>query len=356
MYRSVLYTMVCIILVLPKYAAAEYITGTINILGGFFPVSTTFSGDIDTLSETIAIDQASILGAPYTTLTSEYLVPGAYTRTHNVTGGGTITRTATIPSGTIGAYFVIKKDGDESQLFNAWTVSADGTTFTNQPISGDTWIGGNYNGRRVVYEFAKTPPPPPPPATIDVQVSMIAGPDYECSQTGGHTVTGINASVTEYDGAALDFVQWDLDGEIIGVGQDTTTFAPSGIFMSLGAHTITATAFAIDGASNSSSVDIQVNDTVAPTLEIQFLDLLGNPVTIASAGDYQVHYVAFDVCDASVDVVGSATPVLQVLEGDVIGIISSNDVKLPTTAIRVNAVATDDSGRSTSASAILNIQ
>lgn len=333
------------LLLISLSAHADDIAGTVKISGGFFPISAPITGDINLSSSSIAINPTAIFGAPFVTVESELLFPGAYTRTYNLSSGGSISRTATIPADTVGAYFVINYNNSSyHQLFMAWDVSTDGLAYDNRPISGDVWIGGAYNGRRVYFNFEIVPP------LSDVTVQAIGAGTYECGEISGSTIT-LDSIATTAGIAVLDRVEWVVDGVLVAQGTSITHF------FSLGNHIVEATAIATDGGSATDTINVSVNDTIDPTLQIVFLDGAGNPVTSALNGDYTVQYISSDICDSVLNVIGSAKPVMSVLEGDVISIDQiSGDVVMPTTAVEISATVNDSSGNTSRDTKILLIE
>ena len=333
-----------VLLAYPHVVYADEIKGTISIPGGFFTISTPFTGDIDLANETLSINPTSIYGSPYNTITSELLPPGTHTRTHSSSTGGTITRTGTIPDGTIGAYFVISVHSSEHQLFNAWNVSADELTFSNRPIPGDIWVGGVYDGRRVYYDFEIVPP------FSEVTIQAFGGGTYECSETSGSTIT-LDSNPTTGGIAVLDRVEWTVDGLLVGQGTSITEY------FSLGSHIVEATAITTVGETATDTINVTVIDTTQPLLEIVFLNSSGEQVTTATPGNYTLKYNVSDVCDQTPNVTGSAKPVMSIYDGDIISIDAiSGDVILPTTAVEVSASVSDASGNTSINNKILTIE
>ena len=275
-----------------------------------------------------------------TFLTTELLGPGTYTRTHNLSTGGSITRTETIPAGKTGAYYVIAHNGNEYQVFNAWTVSADGLSYDAFKIQGDELVTGPLAGSRLFSSF--TIP------DLALSVDIVGGTEQECNGTGGNNVT---ANATVAGGLTLDRIEWRLDGVYQGDGASIVLFIP------LGGATVEATAIAADGVTTEQqSTFVNVTDTTSPALAIEFLDSSGVPVTSAAPGDYVISINTMDICDPAPATSSSAKPVMEVFDGDTITINSSNDVGLPTSAVEVSTTATDISGNSITSNAVLTIQ
>jgi len=329
----------------PGYA--QPLSGTLRITGGIIGSSGAISGDVDPPGNIIRIDPTTIYGAASTFLVAELLAPGTYTRTFDLSSGGTVTRTATVPTGKLGAYFVISSAGFEYQLFNAWTVSADGLSFTTYNIPGNTFIGGKLDGKHGITDF--TIPAPPEPGFSE-SIDVTGGFVQECAEHGGTTVDA-NVTVVPIGGAVLDRVEWYLDDVYQGTGSSRSVFIP------LGLHDLRAVAIATNSATSASaSATVQVRDTTAPTLNIVFLDASSQSVTSAGMGSYRIHYDVQDVCDAAPSASGSAKPVMEAFDGDSIVVNPGPDVILPTTAVEVTATAIDASGNKRVAQSVLTIQ
>ena len=333
--------------VLTHSAYAQPLDGSLQITGGFIGSSATMTGNIDTPAGTLQIDPSTIWGAPATFLAQELLGPGTFTRTHNTTTGGAITRTGTIPPGKTGAYFVIASNGNEYQIFNAWNVSANELNYSVYNITANKVIGGTLDGKRLVTSF--TIPAPPAPA-LSLTTDVVGGIYQECNETGGTTIT-VHSTVEASGGAVLDRIEWWLDGTYQGNGTSKSLFIP------LGVASVEAIAYATDGVTDNSEVfSITIADTLRPLLDIIFINSSGDQVTTAQLGDYTIRFDVSDVCDPAPVASGSAKPVMEVFDGDTITINSSTDVLLPTTAVEVTATAVDASGRNTVAQKVLIIQ
>lgn len=346
MNKIILVLMLLISPIHPAYAQTLE-NGFLTVYEGFFGFSGRLTGNIDTIGGTLQLNPVGFAFYSASFLATELLGPGTYARTHNNTTGGTISRTGTIPAGKTGAYFVISIDGNEYQIFNAWSVSADGLSYKNYNIGTNKAIGGTLNGNRLYTSFSFPAPPPP---SLDLTVNMVGGLDQECNEAGGSTITANTAVVTD-GGAILDRVEWWLDGVYQGDGSSKSLFIP------LGGSSIDVIAYATDGVTSDAEVlPVTITDTLQPSLDIFFIDSSGNEVTTVQLGDYAIRFNVSDVCDPFPVVSGSAKPVMEVFDGDIITINSSIDVVLPTTAIEVTATAADVSGRSTVAQKVLIIQ
>ena len=92
-----------------------------------------------------------------------------------------------------------------------------------------------------------------------------AGHEPECNEEGG-AVVDIIADVRLFNEADLATIEWFVDGVSGGFGE---TFSP---FISLGTHTIDAIATAVQGVSDTDTVEVNVLDKTPPLLEIAFLN------------------------------------------------------------------------------------
>jgi hypothetical protein len=343
--KTIVAVIMLMLVSISAHAVPITMSGTLKITGGAVDGSAALSGIVDTAANTLSFNPSKIYGQTAKFPVSELLAPGTYTRTYTTPSGSSLTRTATIPSGTTGGYFVIETYGTWYQVFNAWTVSADGKFYTAVSITGNALIGGPLDGRKVTTDFSE--PAPVMSLTIDVAGGTIR----ECTSPSGDTVA-FSSNVTIQGNTQLDRVDWYLDNVFAGSGNAINLSMPVGL------HVVRAQGVATDGTTTASDQEnVEVKDTTSPVLGIQFLNSQGQPVTSASVGGYTVHFVVSDVCDASpVVTTATAKPVLSVVEGDTITINSTSDVHLPTTAVEVTAMARDVNGRTANAQATLAIQ
>jgi len=329
----------------PSYAGEFTGSLTLKHPSYFFGSSSPISGNIDVISDSLTINTFSIYATTANATIIELLQPGTYSRDHTLASGATISRTGTIPAGKLGAYLVIESNSHSYQVFAAWTVSQDSKIFTNVRIPENTLVGGTLNGSVLSINYAL------PADAATVSVSIVGGSTHECSQPAGTTVT-FNASSTLIGDIQVDRIDWDLDGTFFTSGVNASTLIP------LGTHTVTATSTASNGMQDSDTVTVIVRDTTPPLLDISFVDELGNSVTSASAGDVKIEFNATDICDpAPIVSNGSAVPVMNTFDGDIISIDSQTGaVRLPTSAVRVTATARDSSGRASTSSSLLNFE
>ncbi len=339
---------ICTLMLMSIYAQATELNGKVSIKspGYFFGSSSAVSASMDVAANTFTMSGFSIYGID-ATATTELLQPGTYTRSYVLSSTGeTITRTGTIPADSIGIYMVISSGTDEYQAFVAWKISGtDTTTLSNISLPENKLIGGSLDGAKIAINLES------PASSITVTVNVANGNTQECAQTGGTVVT-LNATTTLTGIAILDRIDWDLDGTIIAQGASVSPF------ISLGTHTLTATATTTAGLVNTDTLTLTIQDTTAPSLTISFIDSLGNAVSNAANGDIQLSFTATDICDQAPAVInGSAIPITNVVDGDVISIDGvTGDVRLPTTGVEVRATSIDASGRTSNARSVLSIQ
>jgi hypothetical protein len=216
-------------------------------------------------------------------------------------------------------------------------------------IPGLPMISGPFVGVTLVYEFDVGAPSP----GIEVEILAEGGTYQECNDVGGNNVE-LSAVVELTNGAELASIDWEVDGDAAGSGYSITPF------LSLGSHSISVTATGVSGIYDTASTTIQVADTVEPSLSIEFVDSRTGQV-ITSVNGARVTFVEVrlngsDVCDADVEVGGTAKPVFDISGGEVIRVQGRNNkVDIPTSAIEVTATAIDDSGNKQLEQAVLPI-
>lgn len=319
-------------------------TGSLAIPPGTVPIT----GDVDLDNDILIIDPFQFFGATATTDVLEILPPGSYTRT----GSFGEELNATIDPGNVGAYMEITWLSNTFNVFMGWEVTSSETIYTPVDVDGDgipgmMMLAGPFAGISAVYEF--TAEPSGPGVTLDLVVE--GGNTQECTTVGGSEVT-INAIPQLFGGASLDSINWTIDGEDAGEG---IVINP---FLTLGVHAVKATATTTTGETGSSSVDATVRDTTDPDLTIIFLNTQGQEIDVAGPGPVEISFTASDICDSSPTVSqGNAIPSFGVSDGDVLRINSGkSNLGLPATSLRVEAVATDASENSSSASKTLSIE
>jgi len=208
-------------------------------------------------------------------------------------------------------------------------------------------LAGPFAGISAVYDFTAEPTGP----GVRLNLVVNGGNTQECSATGGSEVT-INAIPQLFGGASLDSIHWTIDGEDAGTGIAINPF------LSLGVHAVEAIATTTTGETGSANVDVIVRDTARPDLAVAFLNNQGQEIEVAGPGPVEIRFTATDTCDPSPVVShGNAVPAFGVSSGDVLHInASKGNLKLPTTALRVDAFATDASGNGISASNTLSLE
>ena len=220
---------------------------------------------------------------------------------------------------------------------------------------GDAW--GPFTGTPYaeVYNIKLVRGGTEPIPKIVVDIIVPAGSTQECSEEGGSNVE-LATDIRLINGAELSTVEWFIDGVSSGFGE---TFTP---FLDLGAHTIQASATTVQGPTDSDTVDVNIQDTTPPVLDLGFINTLtGEPVTEISSSAVQfvtTQMSATDICDPMPLIQAAVTPVYAVEDGDVILIRPGkfgNKLGLDTTALELRATATDSSNRGTTVSAILHV-
>jgi hypothetical protein len=213
-------------------------------------------------------------------------------------------------------------------------------------VPGHAFVVGPFPGFTVIYDLHEGTPPP----AVDLSLSVVGGSHQECAEAGGTAVT-VNATVDLIGGAELSEVQWSVDGASAGTGMSISPF------LSLGAHTVAATAIPTVGVSDTEQVMITIVDTTAPEVTAAFLDSRTGEVVEAAARErVVVSYSAADVCDPAPMVNAIVVPVSAVADGQVLLIGGDQDkVRLPATAVNLTVTATDAAGNTGIGQAVLHI-
>jgi len=308
---------------------------------------TPVTGDYDTDTQQMTIHPWLFLGFNvYSQI--QVLPPGSYSFPDLLPfdvgpgqAGGMITTewsANTIPHGIV--WDVIPYSGGQHYE----PVDSDGDGIPGLPM-----ISGPFPGFTFVYEFDVGEPSP----GIEVDILVDGGTYQECNDTGGNNVE-LTAAVDLTNGAELASIDWEVDGNAAGSGTSITPF------LSLGTHSVSVTATGVSGVYDTASTTIQVVDTVEPSLSIEFVDSRTGQV-ISSVNGARVTFVEVrlngsDVCDADVEVGGTAKPVFDISGGEVIKVQGrNNNVDIPTSAVEVTATAVDDSGNKQLEQAVLPI-
>lgn len=314
-----------------------------------FPIITNvpITGIVDLDNDVLIIDDFMFFGLIAETHVLEILPPGSYTRVHNG-----VTVEATIDPGHVGAYMIIAWGIEEIPMFMGWEVTSSNTVFDPVDVDGDgipgmMMLSGPFFGLSAVYEFTAEPTGP----GVRLVLSVEGGNLQECASFEGTEVT-INAIPQLFGGATLESISWTVDGEDAGTGILINQT------LSLGEHVVEAVATTTTGETGTASITVTIRDTTRPGLQISFIDNHGQVVDVAGPGPVKISMTATDICDPEPVISnGTATPTSGVADGDVLHINASNsNLKLPTTRLRVDATATDASGNSASASAVLSLE
>jgi hypothetical protein len=176
--------------------------------------------------------------------------------------------------------------------------------------------------------------------TVPRPITVQGGLVQECSTTGGTNVD-VSADISRFPtNNTIISVEWFLDGQSEGFGNSLTIFVP------LGLHTISAVATTDLLETFSDSVDVEINDTRPPILNVTLTDRFGNSVTsIDPTGMNQivVNYYASDDCDDEPDV--SANGTIPLDQGEILRLQPTNGkVMTASDSISVQVMATDASG------------
>lgn len=314
-----------------------------DIFGDIFPIT----GRVDFGSGLLEIDDFQFFGAFWQTTVVEILEPGTYTRDFNPTFGEPISISGTIPEDTFGAYTIATWNINEMPAFHAWqpVPSATGTDYI--PIDVDVISDGSpgmlmtyppFPGFAYTYVFSGGPIGPPKPG-ITISLNVEGGTTHECTGFQGDEVI-VLANVTLFGGAELNSINWTVDDEAAGHGSVLTAL------LSLGSHSIEATALTTTGESATRSVEVHVHDTTRPEINVAFLNNQGEEVNVAGPGPIEISITATDLCDPSPEISnGRAVPSFTVENGDIANINESmRNLNLPMTSLFIDAIARDASG------------
>lgn len=253
---------------------------------------------------------------------------------------------ATIPMGA-GAWYGSTIDG-VAQVTCAQTCG-DGDTYTliysaTVPLGDPSNFGNTPYYLHLTGTISAVPEP-------DIIISINDAGSQECAATGGHNVT-ITPHVQLFFDAALDRIEWTLDGQMVSTGESFYAF------LSLGSHNISATAFANTGEQDTASTNITIVDTTAPEISAAFIDKRSaSEISVIDTNKIsfvRVSMSANDICDAAPSVQGMAG--FKLLNGDTLKIKGKRDkVLLTTSLLEMEVSAIDASGNSSEASKSLSI-
>lgn len=182
-----------------------------------------------------------------------------------------------------------------------------------------------------------------------ITIGVMGGAQQECTSHDGATVTA-NANVYVPEGDALTSVEWTLNGDPIGSGDQITQT------LALGANTLSAQLLTQSGAAASASSTVTVRDTQAPTVTAAFIDArTGAQVTHVDRNSHlSIQARAIDVCDPNPVVqamIGAATS-----DGSAVAIQVERDrVSLSMPQMNLSVTARDASNNAASGAASLTI-
>ena len=313
---------------------------------------TPITGELNFENASASFSSFLFFGSEFATTSVELLGEGTHTRPADPISPQTIT--VTVGPGQLGGYFTFDWAVNTLPTFMVWDINSHprGTSYTTIDSDGDGIPGHAFTidpfpGFTVAFDFNEGEPPP----DIEVSINVEGGNTQECAETGGSTVN-LSADITLIGSAEPGSIDWTIDGEPVGSGSN---IAP---FLALGDHAVEVYATILSGPSDLDSTTITVRDTTAPQLNLGFLNQSGQPINSTSTGTHvNTSITASDVCDSDPETEGSATPVFEVMDGDVIKIQSGkiSTVELPTTAIELSGSAMDESGNKTSSITVLTI-
>jgi len=176
----------------------------------------------------------------------------------------------------------------------------------------------------------------------------------ECNVHNGAEIL-LSATVGLSGGALLDRLEWYVDGESIGSGNNIESV------LSLGSHQIMATAYSTTGQSDTHTQSLTVRDTTAPELDVSFVNTTTGEVIedIDERGLHRVSFsiVATDTCDPEPVTRGTVVPLMEVAHGDSIRVFRKREkVELPVSALQLMGYAVDAANRSRSQQTVLSIK
>jgi hypothetical protein len=294
-----------------------------------------------------------------------------------ITVCGGVPLTLTVPPGQLGAHILIDWSAstniDIAILWNPddafGTPIYDGCAFPSPPdvcdpthsptriwnlaskdgngdgVQGIPMVDGPFVGFNANFSLNYGPPPP----GITVSINVTGGELQECVEIGGSNVA-ISAETVLFGDTELAAVEWTIDGVSAGTGETITPF------LELGSHTVEVLATTTTGENDTDSIIITVADTVAPDLEVSFVDVRsGDHVSQIARANVQwiaTHFVATDACDPSPVTRGVGG--FSVEHGDTLKVQGRlNNVTMTTSELELGVTATDASGNISSGSAYL---
>ncbi len=304
------------------------------------------TGDADLANNILSINPAVVDGSLMTFTGITIYQPGPATLFSTFDS-------ASVGSGQIGARFNLDWKGSTSlavlNIFNVYQTT-NGPLYIPSLLPGATVPGGliNQTQRMSVYILGLS-------SLGNVSIDVVGGNSQECQPSGGNDVT-FNANYELIGNATSVTVDWIVDNSYIGSGDSITTFLP------LGSHHVSANIIPNTGSPKTATAPVvSIVDTQRPSVVAMF-KLNGVPVTsipAATMSDVEVSVDATDVCDPSPvpSPEITLTQVHMISNGGVLPIQATGDrVELATTQIKMIGSASDASGNTQSATAVLNIE
>jgi len=353
-FRKILFMVSMLILGTANVKAVENVQGTL-LISPDLSVGVPITGVIDTVAKTISISGFVFNGSQFEVISGEYLEPGTYYRS-NTSNEKSFFRYTIIPEGKVGGYFVMSWEGESFGVFMQWEYDELLHTYSNIPFFGNSIKQGPLSGSDIIIDLGASDQSPFVNSRITINGGAIDASGVniqECTSPDGASVSFYLTILSTNSGAVIDRVDWVVDGDAL-----SETGINASIAASMGLHTIDATVTTNLGATETTSSIFKVLDSMGPNLDVQFVDEFGQTVASAAIGDVEIRFNAEDVCDPSpVVTLGAASPIMNVVNGDLIKIIQQDgNVIIPTTGVRVTAIATDASGNSRGSSNTLLIE
>jgi hypothetical protein len=232
-----------------------------------------------------------------------------------------------------------------SEIYNLASTDGNGDGIPGIPMVDGPFLGFNIN-------FNLNMDPPFDLSGVSVTIDVSGGLTQECTEIGG-SIVNLTAQYTLYGGEVLKSIEWFVDGDNAGSGESISPF------LNLGQHDIEVIATTTSGATSSNSITVDVTDTVAPSINLKFLDTrTSNEITTISKNKLSfvtASYSAMDVCDLNPQTTGSVTA-FDVESEDIITVLGRhNSIQLMTTSLALRVTATDASGNASDEQATLSV-
>ena len=232
-----------------------------------------------------------------------------------------------------GAYYGYR---EEPPLEDPFMITAGYTQVCGFTETGADCWGRNLHGEATDQALVFSLPP-------DLTTSIVGSDLLECSDFG--TGNGEYSVVSNFDLAdPIISTEWFVDGDSLGLSDTILANLPLGISV------IKVEVTTLSGQQASDSILVEVVDTTSPTIEIAFVDKLGNSISQISRNglhDLSIQLNAYDICDMNVTAVGNAG--VNVVNGTPLGVhATQEEITLSGTAMTLTATSEDDSGNTTS--------